>query len=54
MATKSFIKEFSVNKRNAPNVVRALANPKPIILPQTKRVEEVKKGSIKNFFKMEE
>ncbi|MEW6065607.1 MAG: hypothetical protein AB1538_10640 [Bacillota bacterium] len=54
MATKSFIKEFSVNKKNALNVVKALANPKAITLYQTQRVENVKKGQIKKFFKMED
>lgn len=54
MATKSFIKEFSINKKNAGNVVKALANPKPIVLLQKKPVENVKRDQIKKFFKMEE
>ena len=54
MATKSFIKDFSISKNNARNVVKVLSNPKPITLHQTQRVENVKIDQIKKFFKMEE
>ena len=53
MATKSFIKEFAVNKRNANKVAFALNSPKPITLCSGVRTEDVKKDQIKKFFSSE-
>ncbi len=50
MATKSFIKEFSVNKGNAWNVVRALQQSKKITLTMNQRVNEANKETIHKFF----
>jgi hypothetical protein len=54
MATKSFIKEFSVNKNNAWNVVRALQQPKKITLIMSQRVNEANKETIHKFFGSDE
>lgn len=53
MATESFTKGFSVNRQNAPALVKALANPKKIVLKQTQRVEHIPKNQIKKFFSIE-
>lgn len=54
MATKSFIKEFAVNKANAARVAKALNNPKPITLSAYVRTSDVKKDKIKKFLRLEE
>lgn len=54
MATKSFIKEFAINRRNAGCAIKALNNPKEITLRANQRVEEVKKDQIKKIFKLED
>lgn len=51
MPTESFTKEFYINKKNAAAVVKALANPKKIVLKPSQPVEYVPKERIKDFFK---
>ena len=53
MATKSFIKEFAVDKKNASRAIRAINSSKPIELYANQRVEDVKKENIRKFFKMD-
>ncbi|WP_312560816.1 hypothetical protein [Anaerospora sp.] len=53
MATKSFIKEFAVDRKNAHRIIRAFNFPKHIVMQSNTRVEDVKKDQILNFFKMD-
>lgn len=53
MATKSFIKEFSVDRRNARRLTDALNNSKPLIMQSNVRVDDIKKDKIRSFFKMD-
>jgi len=54
VATKSFIKEFAISRKNADKVVKALNVSRPITLCSNVRVEDVKKDQIKNFLKMDD
>jgi len=49
MATTSFTKEFSINKRNANKIEKALRQSRAVAVSTNKRVVEVRKESIKGF-----
>lgn len=53
MATQSFMKSFSVNKRNAVKVARVLNSTQKMNLPKDFTVSEVKREDIKRFLGME-
>ena len=50
MATKSFITEFSINKKNAGKMAKALQQSKPVSLRMDQRVTDIKKDQVKAFF----
>jgi hypothetical protein len=54
MATESFLQEFSVDKKSVKAFVKALESSKLPPRTFTKKVRELKKAEIKNFFKVEE
>jgi len=50
MATKSFITEFSINKKNAGKMAKALQQSKTVSLRMDQRVTDIKKDQVKAFF----
>ena len=50
MATKSFMKEFSVNRENAGKVLRGLNCSKPVSFSAGQRVTDVKGEQLRKMF----